>query len=367
MTAEVNSQDEKKNDSHEALPPIRFKWLPLSLAFLLFLGGNGFFYYLAVVRPGFEVIKLAYAFNTIVFPLVLCCVGYVGFRMWMRSGWDGRRLSAAAAPFVLALLCFGARIYATHIEPRMLVLREVTVESPKIDRPVRILHISDIQSDAVGAYEERAFARMRELKPDLILHTGDLLHPISPATLWTELPKIAALFETLNPPGGVWGVFGDVDWRIYKEPEKNLGGLKMLEGRETTLTLAGKRFRIFGLPLLESRKWMDCRKMVEQWLETTEPEDFTILLGHAPDFVLDIQDLPIDLCLAGHTHGGQIRIPFHGPILTLSAVPKEWARGYREVGKTRLNVSAGVGSEHAAELPAIRVNCPTEMSLIELR
>lgn len=95
-------------------------------------------------------------------------------------------------------------------------------------------------------------------------------------------------------------------------------------------------------------------------------EDVNILLGHAPDYILSLGHLSIDLCLAGHTHGGQVRIPFFGPPITLSRVPREWARGMHEVGNTRINVSAGVGSEHMMDLPAIRFNCPTEISVIEL-
>jgi hypothetical protein len=83
--------------------------------------------------------------------------------------------------------------------------------------------------------------------------------------------------------------------------------------------------------------------------------------------MMGISDVPVDLCLAGHTHGGQIRIPLVGPIVTLSYVPRSWARGFREVGATRLNVSAGIGCEHAAELPSMRLFCPPEMTLIELR
>ena len=77
---------------------------------------------------------------------------------------------------------------------------------------------------------------------------------------------------------------------------------------------------------------------------------------HAPDGV--------DLCLAGHTHGGQVRIPGYGPIVTLSGLPRHMARGLNDWGKTRIHVSAGIGSEHIAGLPPIRIFCPPEMTLI---
>ena len=60
-----------------------------------------------------------------------------------------------------------------------------------------------------------------------------------------------------------------------------------------------------------------------------------------------------------------LSIPFFGPLLTLTKrIPRSWALGYREIGKTRLNVSAGIGSEHMVGLCSIRVNCPPEMTLI---
>ena len=78
---------------------------------------------------------------------------------------------------------------------------------------------------------------------------------------------------------------------------------------------------------------------------------------------MGIRDIPVDLYLAGHTHGGQIRIPFGGPIIIPSRVPRSWARGFRELGATRLNVSAGIGCEHASRLPSMRLFCPPEMTV----
>ena len=125
--------------------------------------------------------------------------------------------------------------------------------------------------------------------------------------------------------------------------------------------------RLFGLSNGDSHNPESVRALVRDWLRTCAPTDFTILVGHSPDFVPAIQDLPIDLCLAGHTHGGQIRMPFVGPLITLThAIPREWARGFRAVGCTRLNVSAGIGAEHAAGLPSIRLGCPPEFTVIRI-
>jgi len=314
----------------------------------------------------FRVIFVAYAFNTLVMPAVLLVAGGLGLSVWRRLGLSKQFAGVAIVYLAGAFCCVTARAYATHFEPRLLKVRRIAIRTPKVQQPVRILHISDIQSDAVGSHEERAFAIMRGLAPDLVVHTGDLLQPLPPATFGSELPKALSLFRTLHPPMGVYSAYGDVDGALLRVPQERLDGLRMLHDEPATVNEAGARLSIFGLSCGQSRGGASVRDLVAKWLATTSTDDFTILLGHAPDYVMSIQNLPVDLCLAGHTHGGQIRIPFYGPIVTLSNVPRAWARGFREIGATRLNVSAGVGSEHAAGLPAIRVNCPTEMTLIEV-
>ena len=107
-------------------------------------------------------------------------------------------------------------------------------------------------------------------------------------------------------------------------------------------------------------------RTVDPWLASAEADDFTILFGHAPDYALQMVDQPIDLCLAGHTHGGQVRLPWYGALVIDSKVPKDWSKGFRRIGIPYLNVSAGAGSNRFEGLPPIRFNCPTEMTLIEL-
>jgi predicted MPP superfamily phosphohydrolase len=261
---------------------------------------------------------------------------------------------------------FGARILLTHIEPHRLKLKTVTIQTEKVSRPFRIVHVSDIQSASVDRYEQQAFARIRDLSPDLVVFTGDLLQPIAPATFESELPKLAALFRTLHPPCGVWGVYGDVDGQLRRIPPADLGGLRLLEDSSLAIDTGFDNIHLLGLSKAESRAGLEFRNPVRQWLASFAQDSFSIIAGHAPDYCLSILDLPVDLCLAGHTHGGQIRLPWIGPLVTLSHVPRTWALGFREIGRTRLNVSAGVGCEHTDGIAPIRFNCCPEMTLIEL-
>lgn len=333
---------------------------------------------------GFELFlnyfKHAYNFNTIILPALVLIIGIYGLSLKRRRG-GGRWVSLTARLLIVGAICgFGFRIYATSIEPFQLKIREVKISTPKVDRPVKILHMSDIQAGETGPYEESVFARIREINPDLILYTGDFLQPVPPADCESETPKLRALFKTLKPPMGMYGVYGNVDRCFDRSIPVNYGGMNVLVDESASINTEGANIKVFGLAFLWTRvnpkppdqvmiknvHDLNQEKIIADWLKAADPKDFTIVLGHYPDYVLTVNGLPIDLCLAGHTHGGQVRIPLLGPVFTASNVPRSWARGFREVGNTRLNVSAGIGTERGGGLPPIRFNCPPEMTLITL-
>jgi len=345
---------------HRPEPARRWTFLRLALAPLhIFLACNVAFVMLAFVLHRDMTIRLVYDTNTLVFPVlfVMAAAAHWALRM------PRRRLTAVW--ILTAVLLASLRIYATHIEPHNLQLREVVIHSDKIDRPFTLLHMSDIQSGGIGSYEEKVFDKVRALKPDLILHTGDLLQPRGGLTRKGELPNLAALFETLNPPLGMFTVEGESDTSLVNFPPERMGGIRFLNSEVAELRVPGLHVRLLGLSLPHSfKRHAVPMALVDEWLAASPPDAITIALGHRPDFIPPLLDKPIDLCLAGHTHGGQVRIPFIGPLTTASGTPKEWSRGYRELGQTRINVSAGIGASHFKGMPSIRFNCPPEMTLI---
>ncbi len=323
-------------------------------------------YSLARSRSVFLLIHYLYDWWTIYFPVCSLLLGAGAISAAMKFGGVRTVLRAGVLVLVAGVLCFFARVYATHIEPKLLRVREETLVSTKVISPIRILHITDIQSGGVGDYEASAIQRMIDLDPDLIIHTGDLLHPVPPATFASELPKISQLLDQLHPRLGFFNVVGDTDGPILRQLQRGVGGMVTLENSGATIDSEAGTIELFGLLLMDSRDPSTTLEHVEPWLDSTSESDLRILFGHAPDYILAAQDEEIDLCLAGHTHGGQIRIPFYGPIMTMSAVPRDLALGWHQVGRTQLNVTAGIGAEHEAELPPIRVNCPPEMTLITI-
>jgi hypothetical protein len=93
--------------------------------------------------------------------------------------------------------------------------------------------------------------------------------------------------------------------------------------------------------------------------------DHRIVISHSPDFV-DAMPVDVDLVLAGHTHGGQVVIPFFGPPVTASPLPRVFAGGLHDFRGTPLHVSRGVGMERGFA-PPVRFLCPPEICVLDLR
>ncbi|MBI1389989.1 MAG: hypothetical protein GC154_16230 [bacterium] len=322
---------------------------------------NAFLFIVTVSKPAgfFLMVKWVYNANTLVAPIILlawCGGGFILIR-------DRRKITPIIAVIVYALCMLLLRVYATHIEPYRLLTIEHTIATPKIHStsPLRILHVTDIQSMNSGAYEQRVFDRVNELNPDLILFTGDLIQPRRLEDFPIEIEKMERLLAQWNPPLGVYGVEGNVDTWMERGANPSIRGIHWLNGESVELTSHGTTLSLMGLTWRQSHRGSIER--IEQWFEAAPPNAITILMGHDPAFAYDALDLPIDLCLAGHVHGGQIVIPGYGPPVTFSAIPRAWARGFRPVGKTWLNVSAGVGCEHAAGAPMLRVFCPPDVTV----
>jgi predicted MPP superfamily phosphohydrolase len=320
-----------------------------------------------MLRPNFGEIHKAYDFNLWELPMTL--LGIAVALVVLAVVWSGLRKGLVWIALLYAFIAvdlLALRYYVTSVEPQHLVVHHVRLETPKLTKPVRLLHISDIQSGGISDYEVEVFEQINALAPDLILNTGDFLQVVPPATFATEFPKLMAMIREVNPRLGTYAVYGDTERELYGIPADKLAPLKMLSSRSAQIDTGGGVINLHGLSLYQSKNQIWATRTVEDWLAETSSGEFRILFGHAPDYALKVVDLPIDLCLAGHTHGGQVRLPWYGALVIDSEVPKEWSRGFRRIGIPYLNVSAGAGSNRFKGLPPLRFNCPTEMTLIEL-
>ncbi len=262
----------------------------------------------------------------------------------------------AIAQAVVAVLLVVFATDAFLVEPRWLEIARYTIASPKIAKPLRIVELTDVQTDEVGAWEANAFALAMAENPDLIVMPGDYVQVDVALERYPEqVRKMRDLWPALKAPLGVWAVQGNVDWR--ETWSKDLFDGTQITADRTTTT------RDLGPVSLTSVGFLDS---FNARLAFPATDDFHIAFGHGPDFSLS-ERAAADLLIAGHTHGGQVVLPGYGPLMTLSAVPRPWAAGgITELsGGRHLVVSRGIGMERAYA-PRLRFLCRPQLVVIDL-
>lgn len=269
-------------------------------------------------------------------------------------------VSRAAAPRLaracgaLSALIAVVGVDAFFIEPRWLDVETVTVVSEEVEAPLRVALIADLQTPTIGDYEAQALRRVFAEEPDLIVFTGDYIQvePEDPAA--EERAKLNALlrelpFEAL--PLGAFAVKGDVDRGPWAA---------LFEGTGVRAVSRSETFDL-GPLALTALSPEDSRSASPP----VPPLDaLHLVMGHSPDFAM--AQPPADLLLAGHTHGGQVQLPFVGPLMTLSIVPRAWASGHTALPwGGDLVVSRGVGMERR-EAPQLRFLCRPQIVIVEI-
>ncbi len=293
-----------------------------------------------------------------------------------------RTVAAGAAAGALGLG------YASVVERHWFTLRHATlpVLAPG-SRPLRLLHVSDLHLRPGQRTEERFVAGLAELEPDLVVDTGDNLSHARAVPV-----VLRALGRLLDRPGVF--VFGSNDYHGPKpknpanylfRPQHRILGPELpwrdlraafvergwLDATHTRLelTVAGQRITVAGVD--------DPHIGHDDYDRIAGPADpeaggddagpaLRLGLTHSPEpRVLDgFAADGYDLVLAGHTHGGQLRIPGYGAIVTNCGVDRSRARGASRWGShLRLHVSAGLGTSPYAP---VRFGCRPEASLLEL-
>jgi hypothetical protein len=308
---------------------------------------------------GFTVLRLV---SQALFAEGLLLSVFVATEEWRASSRRG--LGAALIPLML----LGVYWDAYHREPTALAVRTHELDlSGRVPRGrLRLLHLSDLQSDQIGPYEERVMEQARRLKPDLVVWTGDYVQPrLKPSRAETEARFREILRRRpMEATLGSYAVRGDVDinWPLV------VAGTEIvpLSGSSIRLELPGGRgLRLIGLHPGTSRGH-DVLGLARM-LGAAKDDELRIIVGHNPAFVRHLPALArADLALAGHTHGGQVRIPFFGAPYTKSPLPRRYASGLHAFEGIPIHVSAGIGMERGSA-PQVRFLCPPEICLLDIR
>ncbi|MDH7486762.1 MAG: metallophosphoesterase [Anaerolineae bacterium] len=281
---------------------------------------------------------------------------------WLPPAWP---LAALGGGY---LLLSGLAVYGCVVEPFRLTVTELELRSPKLaglPRPLRLLHLSDLHMERPTPRDERVLALAAELTPDLILLTGDYLN-LSYTEDDAAIAHARRWLSRLHAPLGVYAVLGtpEVDVRQRAHDVFADTGVRLLGNETVGVAVGGREIALIGVTC--ERDLDIDRAGLEAALRHVPQGAFTILLYHIPDLMPEAVVRGIDLYLAGHTHGGQWRLPGYGAVITSSAYGKRYEMGHYVEGQTHLYVSRGLGLEGLAA-PRARFLCPPEVVWLTLR
>ena len=234
---------------------------------------------------------------------------------------------------------------------------------------VTIAQLSDFHYDRFNKHlVEKSVTITNNLKPDLIALTGDFVT----ARLGHKIPdrfiavrdgqSCSQVLAKLRAPLGVFAVLGNHDH--FTDPDMitealQATGIQVLRNRSLPLEKEHNRLWVAGVGDV-----LGGDANIFQALKGIPTDETTVLLAHEPDYADSVLNAKqrVDLQLSGHSHGGQIRLPFIGPPY-LPRLARKYVTGLRRLGPLTLYTNRGVGT---IRVP-VRLNCPPEITLFTLK
>ncbi|MCH1623962.1 metallophosphoesterase [Ferdinandcohnia quinoae] len=247
---------------------------------------------------------------------------------------------------IVALTSSFGYVYARYIEPKQIQISQHTISHsliPKDFNNVKIVQFSDTH---VGHYFdleqlEKIINTINELRPDIVFFTGDLMDE---PNKYAAANHLIPILLNVKAPLGKYAIYGNHDHGgygsdIYKsimlQSEFNLlmnNSMEILKGN-SKIIVAGLDDAMLGRPDLQAT------------FDKIDSSTYTILLAHEPDIAPKISELGAHLQLSGHSHGGQIQLPFYGPLIT-PPLGSNYYEGSYTIGdsKMTLYVNRGLGT-----------------------
>jgi len=287
-----------------------------------------------------------------------------GPAQWGRKPVWPKRLRVAFAAITLFLA--GVAFWAFLIEPGRLVIHQQTIQIdnwPKQLDGLRVVVLADIHVDNWFINDKKLrtiVERTNQLQPDLIVILGDYMSGDGWVRSHVDPEIFGAVLKDLRAPLGVYSVLGNHDWwyggmRVRRGLEQN--GIKVLENESAQVNARGTSFWLVGLADL----WTRPQRIDDAVAPIPEGQPL-IGLTHNPDIFPNVPQR-VQLVLAGHTHGGQVRFPFIGPVIESSDYGDRWVRGHVFEDNHHLFVTTGIGTS----IVPVRFGLPPEIVLLTLK
>lgn len=208
-----------------------------------------------------------------------------------------------------------------------------------------------------------AIPMVNHLRPDLIVLTGDFVSVPTfgdPEKGALAAVPCAQLLQNLMAPYGLWAVLGNHDNDtdpVFVAQALQAHNIHVLANQSQAIERDGARFWLAGLNDVFSNN-----ADIPKTLQSVPAGEAVVMLVHEPDCADAICRFPVDLQLSGHSHGGQIRIPFFPPLF-LPKFARKYYLGTYHIGDLTLYTNPGLGT---IEIP-VRFDCPPEVTLVTLR
>jgi predicted MPP superfamily phosphohydrolase len=259
----------------------------------------------------------------------------------------------------LILLIFG--LYGFYLEPIRVSVNKFELAVKDLEKPVRIVQLSDLHIEKITPRENAVITIVDELNPEIIVITGDFINLIGKDDSET-IKDLRGFISDLHAPLGLYAINGN-----YESTRKLV---TMLEGQD--IQVLDNEVKKIYLPDVELtflgvtfEEWFGDEDSFLNLVESVNPDEYLVLLYHTPNLVYLASDMGIDLYLTGHTHCGQVRLPFYGAIITNTKYGKKFDMGVYNIGEMTMNVNCGLGFASGIA-PRIRFLAPPEVTVIDL-
>jgi hypothetical protein len=262
----------------------------------------------------------------------------------------------------MAVAAFGSALYAHFIEAERLMVTRVDVPIAGLDRAFdgfRLVQVSDVHGK-LRLGRKPLTELVAAQRPDLVAITGDLINAGGPYE-----PALAATGR-MTAPYGVFFVPGNNETNAAAAgrtaglvPWLTSFGVQSLVNRPAKVERCGAWFWLIGVDDPTRRRLDDLGRAVKG----TEDGRPRILMAHSPDILTRTGRTRLDYVIVGHTHGGQVCLPWFGPLITRSPFGRRLASGPGWADGVRAYVSRGLGTS----LLPIRLSCPPEIVVHVLR
>lgn len=256
----------------------------------------------------------------------------------------------------LALIGSLSLAYGYFVEPYWVEVTRVKIASSKLanfSHPIKVVQISDLHCDPVDRLESKLAPIIAAEKPDAIIFTGDAINSRKALGLFkTLLKNLSAIAPT-------FAVDGNHDSRCWSDLDlyRNTN-VTPLNGQSVKLTVGAQDVYLAGVGV-------DSEGKTAQALQAIPAGSFTLFLYHSPDLIADLAQRHVDLVCVGHTHGGQVRLPLYGAIVTESKYGKQFEAGLYRVQDSWMYVNRGIGMEGGMD-PRVRFLARPEVTVFEL-